>query len=107
MKNFRFALLAVVVLTCASALHADSIKDPRIVIRDPKCPWSGCVDVGRSFTFSTPESGKGSLFFTNTSGLDWFNLKLTEIGVPANAITCVTDAFANCAVSTAANGITT
>ena len=39
--------------------------------------------------------------------MDWFNLKLTEIGVPANAITCVTDAFANCAVSTAANGITT
>ena len=49
MKAFRFALLAVVVLTFVSALQADSIKDPRIVIRDPKCPWSGCVDVGQRF----------------------------------------------------------
>jgi hypothetical protein len=90
----------------AAAAHADSINDPTIIVRDPACPSGGCMVVGQTFTFGTPASGSGTLFFTNGSGVDWFNLQLTESGVPANAITCITTAFVNCTVATL-NGVTT
>jgi hypothetical protein len=64
------------------------------------------MQVGTNFTFGVPNSGFGTLFFTNVSGVNWFSLKLTESGVAANAITCITTAFANCSVSTV-GGITT
>jgi len=90
----------------ATAAYADSSLDPTIIIRDPACPSPGCVAVGQTFNFGVPNSGQGTLFFTNASGLDWFNLKLTEAGVSANVITCISTAFANCTVSTI-NGVTT
>jgi hypothetical protein len=102
----RVLLIAVIVALCASAAMADSVLDPTIVIRDPACPSGGCVSVGSNFTFGVPNSGFGTLFFTNASGINWFSLKLTESGVAANAITCITTAFANCSVSTI-NGVTT
>lgn len=101
----KVLFVCMIFATLAGIAHADSIADPTIIIRDPACP-GGCVSVGTSFTFGTPQSGTGTLFFTNASGVDWFNLKLVESGVPSNAITCVTDAFANCSLSTV-NGITT
>jgi hypothetical protein len=97
--------ISVLVLLAAAA-HADSINDPGIIIRDPACPSGGCMVVGQNFTFGTPASGMGTLFFTNGSGVDWFNLQLTESGVPASAITCMTTAFVNCTVATVA-GVTT
>lgn len=103
---FRVLLIAVIVALCASAALADSVLDPTIIIRDPACPSGGCMQVGTNFTFGVPNSGQGTLFFTNVSGVNWFSLKLTESGVPANAITCISLAFANCSLSTV-NGITT
>ena len=102
----RVLLLAVIVALCASAAMADSVLDPTIVIRDPACPSGGCIAVGQTFQFGVPNSGFGTLFFTNASGINWFSLKLTESGVAANAITCITTAFANCSVSTV-GGVTT
>ena len=101
---FRFAI-ALVIALCAAFAHADSITDPTIIIRDPPC-GQGCTPVGLNFAFGTPADGTGALFFNNASGLNWFSLKLTESGVDASAITCVTDVFANCSVSTV-NSLTT
>ena len=101
---FRFAI-ALVIAMCAAFAHADSITDPTIIIRDPPC-GQGCTPVGLNFSFGTPADGKGALFFNNASGLDWFSLSLAESGVDASAITCLTDAFVNCSVSTV-NGLTT
>ena len=102
---FRVALVVVIAM-CAAFANADSITDPTIIIRDPACGGNGCTPVGLNFTFGTPADGTGAVFFNNASGLDWFSLKLTESGVDANAITCLSDVFANCSVSTA-NGLTT
>ena len=101
----RVVFASLLLAMCAVAAHADSIADPTIVIRDPSCP-TGCMSVGTNFTFGTPSTGTGVLFFTNASGVDWFNLKLVEAGVPANLITCVTDVFSSCTATTV-NGITT
>jgi hypothetical protein len=101
---FRIAL-ALVIGTCAVAAHADSIVDPTIIIRDPACSGN-CTPVGLNFTFGTPADGTGVVLFNNASGLDWFSLSLSESGVDAAAITCLTDAFVNCSVSTV-NGLTT
>ena len=101
---FRFAI-AIVIAMCAAFAHADSITDPTIIIRDPPC-GQGCTPVGLNFSFGTPADGTGVLFFNNASGLDWFSLSLAESGVDASAITCVTDVFANCSVSTV-NSLTT
>ena len=110
MKALRLSLvvlpLVAIFLSLAVAAHADSINDPTIIIRDPACPSGGCMVVGQNFMFGTPASGFGTLFFTNGSGVNWFNLQLTESGVPASAITCITTAFANCTVATVA-GVTT
>lgn len=103
----RVIAVGLIVGMFAVAAHADSVKDPKIIIRDPWCQGeSGCTPVGTNFTFTTPASGTGALYFTNASGVDWFNLKLVETGVSADVISCLTDLFANCAVSTV-NGITT
>ena len=103
---FRALLIVGVVALCASAALADSVLDPTIIIRDPACPSGGCISVGTTFNFGVPNNGFGTLFFTNASGVNWFSLKLTESGVAANAITCITTAFANCSVSTV-GGVTT
>lgn len=106
MKRLQWLLLAATVLACGSAAFANSNADPRIVIKDPVCP-SHCTAVGTQFTFTSPKSGSGVLFFNNNSGVSWFSLKLIETGVPSSAITCsAPGAFAHCLVSTV-NGVTT
>ncbi len=105
-KFSRILFILIALAVFATAAYADSSLDPTIIIRDPSCPTPGCVSVGQQFTFGVPSSGFGTLFFTNASGVDWTNLKLTESGVSANVIGCTTTAFANCTVSTL-NGITT
>lgn len=99
-------MIGAALMLLAAAAYADSINDPGIIIRDPDCPSGGCMVVGQTFTFGTPEKGFGTLFFTNGSGVNWFNLQLTESGVPASAVTCMTTAFANCTVATI-GGVTT
>jgi len=57
-----------------------------------------------NFSFSTPENGKGTLFFTNASGKNWTSLKLIEKGVPAEAISCAQSLFLSCTIRTLDNG---
>lgn len=102
----RVVVFGMLVGFCAISAHADSVQDPKVIIRDPACLPPGCTPVGTNFTFGTPASGTGALFFTNASGVNWFSLQLVEAGVPANAITCITDVFASCTSNTV-NGITT
>lgn len=106
MKRTVALLFITLVLACAAAF-ANSIPDPRIIIRDPVC-GSNCTAVGTHFTFGSPDSGSGTLLFTNASGVDWSKLQLVETGVAANAITCsAPHTFASCTVKTNAEGVTT
>jgi PEP-CTERM motif len=112
MKISRVCLLILLPLLSTALALADSINDPKIVIRGvssgssgfTQCPASGCTNVGLNFTFSVPESGRGSLFFTNASGKNWTSLKLIETGVPAAAISCSQSLFLSCTVKTLKNG---
>src|SRR6266508_2184620 len=76
MKISRLCLLLVLSLLCTGLAFADGIKDPKIIIHGVSgggfglahCPPGGCTNVGMNFSFTVPESGSGSLFFTNASG---------------------------------------
>jgi hypothetical protein len=91
---------------------ADSINDPKIVIHGVNggnaitqaCGPHGCTGVGLNFSFSVPNSGKGTLYFTNTSGKAWTSLTLIESGVPASAVSCQQSLFLNCSTTTLTNG---
>ena len=97
MKSFRSLVLLSFVMSCALAAFANSAPDPIIKVKDPTCV-SHCNDLfGTHFQFFTPPSGTGFLTFTNHSGVDWTSLKLVESGVPAGAITCLSDLF-SCSV---------
>ena len=104
MKAARILPVLVFVLTCALGAVANSVPDPKVIIKDPAC--AQCTPVGIHFTFSTPASGTGTVSFLNNSGVSWSTLRLTEAGVPFNAITCQTNAFLSCALGTLSNGMT-
>jgi len=112
MKISRICLLVLLSLLCAALAFADTVKDPRIVIRGVQggaptpaiCPPGGCTNVGMDFEFSAPESGHGNLFFTNASGKNWTSLKLIETGVPAAAISCAQNLFLSCTITTLESG---
>jgi hypothetical protein len=104
MKSARVFLVLLLVLGCSAVVFANSVPDPKVIIKDPTC--TSCTPVGTNFNFSTPASGSGTLTFLNNSGVNWFTLRLTETGVPFNAITCVTDAFLSCSLGTLTNGKT-
>src|SRR6266850_2231564 len=110
MKISRFRLLVVLSLLCTGLAFADGIKDPKIIIRGVQgggfrsCPPSGCTNVGMKFTFTVPEKGHGTLFFTNASGKNWTSLKLIEKGVPAEAISCAQSLFLSCTIRTLEDG---
>lgn len=106
MNILRLVVFGMLVGLFATSAFADSVQDPKVIIRDPACQPPGCTPVGMNFTFGTPADGTGALFFNNASGVNWFSLQLVEVGVPAEAITCITDVFANCSATTV-NGITT
>jgi hypothetical protein len=106
MKSARLLISVAAVVLFATAAFANSSSDPTIIVKDPICS-GGCTPVGTSFTFGTPASGLGTLVFQNASGVNWVNLQLTEIGVPAGLITCMAPGtFASCTVSTI-HGVTT
>lgn len=106
MKSARLPIAALGVVLFATAAFANSSNDPTIIVKDPICSET-CTPVGTSFTFGTPASGLGTLIFRNASGVNWVNLQLTEIGVPAGLITCMAPGtFASCMVTTI-HGVTT
>jgi hypothetical protein len=105
--KYTAALLALILVLTSIAAFANSNPDPRIIIKDPVC-GSTCTSVGTHFTFTSPASGTGTLFFTNNSGVSWTSLKLVESGVAANAISCsAPHTFMQCSVSTNGSGVTT
>ena len=99
------AVLLAFVLFSGVVAFANSNSDPRIIIKDPVCEES-CTPVGTHFSFTSPESGSGTLDFLNVSEVSWHNLEIVESKVPANYITCSTNAFMDCDVTTV-RGITT
>jgi hypothetical protein len=106
-QAWAFALIMMVASTLA---FADGIQDPKIIVKGAgnsnfaqgKCPQ--CIPVGFNFSFTIPEGGSGSLFFTNDSGKAWSSLKLIESGVPAADVSCHSSLFASCTVTTLKNG---
>lgn len=101
----------VLLLVVGSALaFADGIQDPKVIVHGVNgggngvCGRHQCRDVGVNFNFNVPESGKGALFFTNTSGKNWTSLALIEKGVPAADVSCGQTLFLNCTVKTLKNG---
>jgi hypothetical protein len=105
MKRIAALWLFITVVSCITAL-ANSVPDPRIIIKDPVC-GSGCTSVGTHFTFTSPAGGSGTLMFTNSSTSSWHSLEFVESGVPASAISCsAPHTFMNCSVSTT-GGVTT
>ena len=112
MKLSQVCALMFLLAAVSLAAYGDTLQDPKIIIRGVSgaaptpavCPPQGCTSVGMNFTFSVPEHGVGNLFFTNNSGQNWTSLALIEKGVPASAITCVTNLFLSCATKTLQNG---
>jgi hypothetical protein len=110
MKISRLCVTTLFVVLATAIAFADSINDPKIIVKGAggsdvaqgKCQQ--CVDVGVNFSFSVPESGTGSLFFTNDSGKNWTSLKLIETGVPAADIKCSSSLFSSCTTETLKNG---
>ena len=112
MKIRCLAFPIFILLVSATVVHADGVPvDPKMVVNDPLC-FEGCGTALEStvFSFSSNANGGGFLTFQNVSGLTWTSL-LIETGsdpfnVPANSVTCQTNAFLSCQVSDLAGGIT-
>ena len=88
MKISRICTFALLFVVGSVMAFADGINDPKIIIQGVNgggapllCPPKGCTDVGVNFSFTIPKSGKGFLYFTNTSGKNWTSLTLIETGV--------------------------
>ncbi|MGO8983545.1 MAG: PEP-CTERM sorting domain-containing protein [Terriglobales bacterium] len=109
MKLSQICALAFLMVLGSVMAFADGIGDPKVIIHgagttNPNCADRSCVDVGLNFKFTVPESGSGTLFFTNTSGQNWNSLALIEKGVPAADIKCHSDLFHSCTTETLKNG---
>ncbi len=114
MKLHRVLFVFVLTLLLSAVAFADSVNDPKIIIQGVQggsapfitCPPEGCQSVGLTFSFMSPASGHGKLFFTNGSGENWHSLALVEKGVPASAVSCTQSLFLSCTVKTLSNGAT-
>jgi hypothetical protein len=112
MKTSQICALALLLVVGSVMAFADGIHDPKIIIHGVgggaplTCQPGGCVGVGLNFSFTVPPSGSGTLFFTNTSGVDWTSLALIELGhaVPAADINCHSNLFLSCTATTLKNG---
>ena len=111
MKISQICAYALLLVVGSVMAFADGINDPKIIIQgvngggSPQgCGPNGCQGVGVNFSFNIPKSGKGFVFFTNTSGKNWTSLALIETGVPANAISCTQTLFLSCTTKTLKNG---
>ncbi|MFY9645905.1 MAG: PEP-CTERM sorting domain-containing protein [Terriglobales bacterium] len=110
MKTSQIFAVMMVLAVGSLMAFADPINDPQVIIHGVGgnapigCPNNACVDVGLNFKVTIPKSGSGTLFFTNTSGVNWTSLSLVEKGVPAVDIKCHSDLFASCSTETLKNG---
>jgi len=110
MKISQICAVALLLAVGSVMAFADGINDPKIIIKGAgggdlvagHCPQ--CIGVGMNFNFSVPQSGSGTLFFTNTSGVNWTSLTLIEKGEPAADIKCSTSLFSSCTTKTLKNG---
>jgi hypothetical protein len=109
MKISQICALLVLLVVGSAMAFGDGINDPKIIIHGVNsgdspdgCPK--CVDVGVTFGFNIPKFGKGTLFFTNTSGKNWTSLALIETGEPAEDINCTQTLFLHCSTKTLKNG---
>ena len=98
-------LLSIFLVLCTTAGFAGTVSDPGVIIRNAST-CVHCVHVGMTFSFTSTSNNGGVFNLQNVSGSNWFNLKLTEKGIPASAIRCHTNLFAACTVTTK-NGVTT
>ncbi|SRR6266404_4931701 len=116
MKRFSYLVgFVTVALLLGSAAKADGVPvDPVMGIDDPTSCGEGCTPVGgTTFSFFSDGNGGGINQFQNQSGVDWTSLLIdvtTDGGalpsVPADTITCFTNAFATCQKFDLANGDT-
>ncbi len=109
MRQYQVCVVVVLLVVASAAAFGDSVQDPTIIIRGvsgsaPTPACSACTQVGMNFSFGVPASGKGALFFTNSSGQNWTSLALIEKGVPASAISCTQNLFLSCTTKTLSNG---
>ncbi|MGD0791710.1 MAG: PEP-CTERM sorting domain-containing protein [Terriglobales bacterium] len=112
MKISQICAVALLLVVGSVMAFADGINDPKIIIHGVggAASASSCTncDVGLNFKFTVPESGKGTLFFTNTSGQNWTSLMLIEPKQPhqvlAGAISCGSNLFSSCTTKTLTNG---
>ena len=110
MKIPQICVFALLVIATSLAAFGDTVTDPKIIIHGVSgaAPFGeGCqfTCVGMNFSFGVPESGSGTLFFTNNSGKNWTSLALFEKGVAASAISCNgSNLFKSCTTKTLANG---
>jgi hypothetical protein len=113
MKISQICAVTLLLVVGSVMAFADGINDPRIVIHGVNggnspthCPPQGCTNVGLNFKFGVPAGGTGTLFFTNTSGVNWTSLTLIEKGhmVPAAAIKCNSNLFMSCTATDLKNG---
>jgi hypothetical protein len=111
LKPSRFVFLAILLMGSASLAHADGVPvDPQMDVSDPTCGETCTPIEGTTFTFTSNNNGGGFFTFQNASGVDWTSL-LVETGsfpfnVPANSVTCTTNAFLSCQVFDLAGGVT-
>ena len=110
MKLSKIGGLVLVLVVGSALAFADGINDPKVIVHGVNgggfgmCGKHQCKDVGVNFNFNIPQSGKGALFFTNTSGKNWTSLALIESAVPANDVSCSQTLFLSCTVKTLKNG---
>ncbi len=112
MKISQICAVALLFVVGSVLAFADGINDPKIIIQGvsgggaplSEGGCSKCVNVGLTFTFTIPKSGKGFLYFTNESGKNWTSLALIEKGVPAIDIDCQQSFFTSCSTKTLENG---
>jgi hypothetical protein len=113
MKCTRLFFVLLLIMGSSALAYADGVPvDPRMDVSDPNCgDISSCTPVeGTSFSFTSNNNGGGFFKFQNESGTNWTSL-LVETGsnpfnVPANSVTCTTNAFLTCQVFDLASGVT-
>ncbi len=113
MKTSQICAFALLLVMGSAVAFADGINDPKIIIHGVNgtsspvtCPPQGCRNVGMNFNFGVPAGGTGTLFLTNTSGVNWTSLTLVEQGhqVPAIDISCHSNLFMSCTAKDLKNG---
>ena len=112
MKIRCAAFTLFLLLVSAVVVHADSLPaDPKMVVNDPICEESCITPVLETmFTFMSNGNGGGFLTFQNESSVNWTTL-LIKTGnipfpVPADTITCQSNAFETCQVVNVGGGVT-